>query len=129
MLHAGSAIEIQVLFYLGFSLALRGLVDRKAYLLISVRHDFRHQRRVFGRDVLIIEMLKHAKTHNVSVEFNPAVHLSPAHVADHVIDIEKPGRATDEIVSGHSLKSRQESSVVRAALDKRMHGIAIELDR
>ena len=93
MLHAGAVIELQILFDLRFALALGGLIDRELHALVAVRHHLRHQRRVFRADVFVIEMFEQPETHHVAIEIHPAIHLAPAHVADHVIDVLQARRA------------------------------------
>ena len=83
----GPLIELQILFDLRFALALGRLVDRKLHALVAVRHHLRHQRRIFRADVVVVEVLVHAEAHHVAIEIHPAVHLAPADVAHHVVDI------------------------------------------
>ncbi len=126
VLHSRSAVEIEVLFDLRLAAALRGLVDRKPNALVSVRHDFRHQCRVFGRDVFVIEMLEHAEAHDMLVEFDPGVHLAPADVADHVIDVQQPRRTRNAVGAGHFNKSGQKSASVIGAFNERMNRVAVQ---
>ncbi len=87
VLHAGTAVELQILLDLRLALALGRLVDGELHALVAVRHHLRHQRRIFRGDVLVVEVLEHAEAHHVAIEIHPAVHLAPAHVAHHVVDV------------------------------------------
>ena len=75
---------------LGFAFALRRLVKRELDPVVPVRHHFGHEGRVFGRDVLIVEVLIERKAHHRGVKIYPTVHLVPAHVPDYVVHMQQP---------------------------------------
>src|SRR6201995_1817463 len=63
VLHAWTTIEVQILFNLRLPSALRRLIDWELHIAISIRHHLRHQRGVFGRNVLVVKMLIQRKPH------------------------------------------------------------------
>src|ERR1700761_3033927 len=69
-------------------------------------------------------MLVEGKTHNGGVELNPAVHLVPAHIAHHVIDVEQAGR-TSQMVLALLDVSGEKRAVIILALDKGVDRVAV----
>ena len=61
------------------------LVDRH-HDLRAVPHDRRHQRRVLGADLVVVEVLQLGEAHHVGVEVDPVVELALLDVADDVVD-------------------------------------------
>ena len=55
VLHAGAAVEIEVLVDLRLLLARGRLVDRELDPAVAVRHHLGHERGILGRDVLVVE--------------------------------------------------------------------------
>ena len=98
VLHAGPRIEIEILFDLRFLFAFGRLVDGEFDVAVAVGHHLRHQRGVFGGDVFVVEVLIEREAHHAGVEIDPLVHLVPAHVAHHVIDVEQADGARDVVV-------------------------------
>ena len=87
MLDAGHhVVPLQVLLDLALLLALGRLVDRHLDEMVAGGHHLRHQGRVFGRDVGVIEVLEHRELEHVLVPLDPVVHLPFLDVADAVID-------------------------------------------
>ena len=86
VLHAGAAVELQVLLDLGLALALGRLVDRELDAAVAVGHHLRHQRRVLGRDVLVGEADHLGEAEDALVVADPLLHAAELDVADHVVD-------------------------------------------
>jgi hypothetical protein len=57
VLDAGAVVEVEVLLDLRFAAAFGGLVDGELYVAVAVGHDLRHERGVFGGDVVVVEVL------------------------------------------------------------------------
>ena len=93
VLHAGAAVELEVLLDLRSPLALRRLVDRELDPPRAVLHDLRHQRRVLGADVLVVEVNELLEAEHLAVELDPLVHLAFLDVADDVVDGGEADRA------------------------------------
>ena len=55
-------------------------------------------------------MLEHAEAHHVAVEVHPAVHLAPADVAHHVVDVLQPHRPRDRVFAFHGAEAGQEGA-------------------
>ena len=55
VLHAGAVVEVDVLFDLGFLLAVRRLVDGHFDQLVQGGHDDGFERRVLGEDILVVD--------------------------------------------------------------------------
>ncbi len=92
MLHAGGQVVIQIFFDLAFLLAFGRLVDGKLDPSVAVGHHLGHQGRVFGGDVLVVEVQQLAEAHHLVVEIDPVIHLPKLDVADHMVDGSQPGR-------------------------------------
>ena len=86
VLHAGAAVELEVLLDLALPLAFGRLVDRELDLAAAVRHDLRHERRVLGLDVVVAEMDDVRHPEDLLVELDPVVHLPELDVADDVVE-------------------------------------------
>ena len=74
VLHAGALVELEILFDLRLSAAFGRLVDGELHVAVAVGHHLRHQRRVFGGDVLVVEVLVELEAHHARVEVDPLVH-------------------------------------------------------
>src|SRR5204863_466964 len=81
-----------VLVDLRLLLTLRRLVDGELDATISIRHHLRHQRRVLGRDRLVVERDDLREPEYVSIELDPLVHRAKLDVADAVVDVFEPDR-------------------------------------
>ena len=123
----GPAIEVEILFDLRFLLAFGRLVDGELHVAVAVGHHLRHERGVFGGDVLVVEVLVEREAHDVGVEIDPLVHLVPAHVAHHVVDVEQADGARDRVVLDGA-EAGQEGAGVVAALDEGVNGVAVGAD-
>src|SRR5205823_8676772 len=86
MLHAGTAIEIQVFFNLRFAASLGRFVDGEFDAPTAILHDFRHQSRVLGADGAIIKVDELGKAHDALVKRDPFVHLAKLYSAKHVVN-------------------------------------------
>ena len=126
MLHARAAVEIEVLLDLGFPFSLGRLVDRELDPARSVRHHLRHERGVFGRDVLVVEMLELAEPHDVAVVGDVAVHVPQRHVPDHVVDVEE--RAGLDPGAGRAIAGKERALVVRP-VDEGVDRVTVGGDR
>ncbi len=71
------------------------------------------------RDVLVVEVLEHREAHHVAVEIHPAVHLAPADVAHHVVDVLQPDRARRRVLALRGREARQEHAAVVARARRR----------
>src|ERR1035437_3254387 len=86
VLHARSAVGLQILVDLALALAGRRLVKGKFDGVRIVGHDNRHQGAVLGRDVLVVEADEAMKSEDAAVVLGPVVHLAEFNITDHVID-------------------------------------------
>jgi hypothetical protein len=73
-------------------------------------------------------VLVEREAHYLGVEVDPAIHLVPAHVAHHVIDVEQARRASNRIF-GLRAEARQECAVVVCTLDEGVDGVTVGGDR
>src|SRR6202034_2596612 len=65
------------------------------------------------------------ESHDVAIEADPGVHLPPADVADHVVDMQQACGARDRVVAVGGAEAGQESAVVILALDERVKRVAV----
>ena len=124
VLDAGAAVEVEVLLDLGLAAAFGGLVDGELDVAVAVGHDLRHERGVFGGDVVVVEVLVEAEAHDVAVEVDPLVHGVPADVADDVVDVEEADGAGD-VVFFDGLVAGEEGAGVVGAVDEGVDGVAV----
>src|SRR5690606_34734226 len=68
VLYTGSPIEFQVLLDLGFLFPFSRFVDGEFYIPVSIADNFRHQRAVFRRDVLVVDRDKQLEPHHTFIE-------------------------------------------------------------
>ena len=127
MLHAGATVEVEVLFDLGFAAAFGGFVDGEFDEAVAVGHDFGHEGGVFGRDVVVVEVLVEREAHDFGVKVDPLVHGVPAYVADHVVDVEETYGAGDVVVFDGSVAGEEGAGIV-SAVDEGVNGVAIGSD-
>jgi hypothetical protein len=86
-----AAVELQVLVDLTPPLTDCRLVQWEFDAVVAVRHDLRHQRGVFGRDVVADEFGHVHESHDSVVEVHPPVHLTQLDVSDAMVDrLEEP---------------------------------------
>ena len=97
VLHAGAGIKVEILLDLRFLFALGRLVDGEFHIAVAVGHHLGHERRVFGGNILVVEVLVEREAHDVGVEIDPLVHLVPAHIAHHVIHVQQARGARDGV--------------------------------
>ena len=127
VLHARALVEVDVLLDLGFLAAFRRLVDRELDAAVAVAHHLGHERGVLRRNVLVVKRHELGKAHHLGVEFAPGVHLAPADVADHVVDVlEAHGCGLEVGVPG--AVSGEEHAVVVLALHEDVDGVAVRFD-
>ncbi len=104
VLHAGTAVEVQVLLDLRLLAARGRLVDRQLHLAGRVLHHFGAQRGELGRDVLVVEADQLLEAEGARVVVAPGLHLAPADVGHAVVDPDagRPGsRARSPRRPGH----------------------------
>ena len=86
MLHAGRAVEVEVLLDLALPAALGRLVDRE-HDLVVVPHDGRHQRRVLGGDLVVVEVGELVEAEDLLVVRRPTRSRWPrSTLADDVVE-------------------------------------------
>src|SRR5688572_4285458 len=86
MLCARPPVEVEVLLYLRLLLPLGRLVDRELHAPRAVLHHLRHEGRVFGGDILVVERDKLTETHDTSVIVDPLVHLSQLYIEHDMVN-------------------------------------------
>ena len=86
VLHARTVVVVEVFLNLRLAPAGGRLVDRELDAAGAVLHHLRHQRRILGRDLLVVEVHQLREPHRLGEELHPAVHLAQLDVADDVID-------------------------------------------
>ncbi len=127
MLHAGAAVEIEVLFDLRFLAPLGRFVDRKLNIAIAVGDHLAHQGGVFGRDVLVVKSHQQFKAHHILVKLHPFVHIAEVNVADAVVNVFESGRYDLHFAFfGH--KTGHKRAVVGVAFNESMDGFAVCFD-
>ena len=129
VLHAGAAVELEVLLDLALALALGRLVDRELDLPLAVRHHLRHERRVLGRDVLVREVRELREAEHPLVELDPLVHPAELDVADDVVDGDEPDAARRSAVRRDRDGARQVRARVLGAVDEGVDVVAVRRDR
>ncbi len=126
MLHARPVVVLDVLLDLALLAALGRLVDRH-HDLAAVPHDGRHQRRVLGADLLVVEVHELGEAHHVGVEVDPRVELATGDVADDVVDGDEANVGANvgvgEFVVG--VPGLEGGAAVTQAVDERVHRLAI----
>src|ERR1700736_5941228 len=66
--------------------------------------------------------------HNFAIKADPSVHLAPADIADHVIDVFQAHRPRHTVFAFNRPKSWQKNAAVVLALNKRMDRITVRGD-
>ena len=131
MLHARPAVELQVLLDLRPPPALGRLVDRELDPPRAVLHHLRHQGRVLGADVLVVEVDELREAEHVLVEPHPLVHLAFLDVADDVVDrlqADRVERARAVAVRVERLVAGGEDAAVAVAVDEAVRRVAVGAD-
>src|SRR6266511_2897641 len=122
VLHARTAVELEVLLDLALALALGRLVDRELDLSLAVGHDLRHERRVLRVNLLVGEVDDVRESHRALVELDPVVHPPELDVPDDVVDqLQAHARRRTAVCRCDLLKAGQESSRILLAVDERVH--------
>ena len=126
VLHAGAVVVLDVLLDLALLETLGRFVDRH-HDLAAVPHHRRHQRRVLGADLLVVEVQQLGEAHHVGVEVDPRVELALGDVADDVVDGDEADVGADvrvgELVVGvPRLECR---TAVAQTVDERVHRLAV----
>src|SRR6266851_1395745 len=124
VLDAGALVEVEVLLDLGLAAAFGGLVDGELDEAVAVGHHLRHQSRVLGGDVVVVEVLVEREAHDVRVEVDPVVHGVPAYVADHVVDVEEADGVGYAVVLDGAVTGEEGAGVV-GAIDEGVDGVAV----
>src|ERR1700677_2880220 len=127
MLYPGPVVVLEIFLNLRLLAPLGRFIEREFDPSVAVRHDLRHQGRVLGGNVLIVEVLIEGKAHDGGVEVDPTVHLVPAHIAYHVIYV-KQACGTSQMVVALPDVSGEKGTVIVLALDKGVNGVAVNGD-
>ena len=129
VLHAGTVVVLDVLLDLGLLAPLGGLVQGHDDLR-AVPHHGRHQGRVLGADLVVVEVDELGEAHHVGVEVDPRVELALLDVADHVVDRRQPdGRADARVGQPLGRVARLERGpAVAEAADEGVHRVAVRPD-
>ncbi len=124
VLDAFAIIKFKILFHLRFLFAFGRFVDRKLHETVAVAHHLAHQRRVFGRDVLVVKGKDVSKSHHILVKLHPRIHLVPADVSDAMIDILQTGlrRIVGRLPFS---KPRHERPAIIFSLDEQMNHVSV----
>ena len=131
VLHARPAVVLQVLVDLRLPLALGRLVDRELDPPGAVLHHLRHQGRVLGADVLVVERDELLEAEHLAVELDPLVHLPFFDVADDVVDgrqADRVGRRRAVAFRVERLEARGEHAAIAVAVDEGVRRVAVGLD-
>ena len=91
VLHAGSAVELEILVDLALLLAERRLVQRELHVAAAVGDHLAHQGGVLGGDVVADELLHVREAQDAVVEADPLVHVTQLDVANDMVDGVEPG--------------------------------------
>ena len=127
VLHAGRAVEVEVLLDLALAATLGRLVDRQ-HDLVVVPDDRRHERGVLGGDLLVVEVGELVEAEHVAVVGDPVVEVALLDVGDDVVE---PGDAdvgpdgADEV---GRLELRGERTGVGGAVEEGVDGVAVGPD-
>ena len=132
MLHPRTAVEVDVLVDLAATPPLGRLVDGELDPPRPPLHHLRHQRRILGGDVLVVEGDELLEAEDGAVEIDPLVHPPLLDVAHDVVDGEEAGG----MVGGGAVALRVdgdvaggEGPVVAVAVDEGVGGVAVGADR
>ena len=127
MLHAGAAVEVDVLLNLGLLLALSRFVDGEFDPAVAVAHHLGHQSGVVRGNVLIVKRDELGEAHDAGVKLGPLVHLAPIHVAHHVVD-EFQANGGGLVFAVERFVAGQEGARIIFALHKNVHGVPVGFD-
>jgi len=127
VLHAGPAVELQVLVDLRLPPAGRRLVQRELDPVVAVGDDLAHQRRVLGGDVVADELGHVREPHDPVVEVHPFVHPAELHVADDVVQRHEEPLAAAGAGARHV--AGQVRTGVPGPVDQRVPGLPVRGDR
>src|SRR6266513_236995 len=122
-----AVVKLEILLHLRFLFAFGRLVDRKFYETISIAHHFAHERRVLGRDVLIVEAEDVSEAHHILVKLHPRIHLVPAYIAHAMIDILQTGLRRI-VMRLPFAEARHEWAMIILPFDKEMDDLAISVN-
>ena len=128
VLHAGGAVEVEVLLDLALPAALGRLVDRQ-HDLVVVPHHRRHQRRVLGGDLVVVEVGELVEAEHLLVVADPLARGGPARRwpttwSNRVMPTSGP---TGRREVGR-LELRGERARVGRPVEERVHGVAVGAD-
>src|ERR1051325_4031346 len=129
MLHARGPVILEELFDLRFAPACCRFVDGKLDPFVAVGKNLRHERRIFRRDVLVVEVLVEFEPHHSDVEIDPFVHGAQFDVSDAVVDILEAGASSGRFLPSAGTVPRHEDPVVILALHEGVDRGALGTDR
>lgn len=89
MLYPFAIVKIQVLLNLTFLFPFCRLVDGKFYKSISISHYLTDERRVSGRNIIVIKTEDIVKPHYILIKFYPEIHLVPTYINYTMVHIQK----------------------------------------
>ena len=127
MLHAGRPVVVEVLLDLALAPPVGGLVDGQ-HDLVVVPHDGRHQRRVLGGDLVVVEVDEGVEAEHLVVVVDPLVEVALLDVAHDVVEA---GEADLGARGGRELRRPEpggELAGVAAAVEERVHRLAVGAD-
>ena len=95
-------------------------------------HDLGHQRRVLGRNVLVVERDELLEAEHLAIELDPLIHLAFFDVADDVVDgceADRVRRCRAVAFRVDGRKARREHAAIAIAIDEAVRRVAVRLDR
>src|SRR5919204_6192003 len=129
VLHAGRVVELEVLLDLALLLSLRGLVDRELDLAAPVRHHLRHQRRVFGLNLVVAEVDDVGHPEDALVELDPVIHPAELDVPDDVVERLQADPGRGAAVLRRRAVAGEVRARVLAPVDEGVDDVAVRPDR
>ena len=127
MLDAFAVVKLEILFHLRFLFAFGRFVDRKFHKAVAVAHHFAHERRIFGRNIFVVEGEDVSEPHHVLVKFHPGIHLVPTDVADAMIAIKQASLLRLERRIPLHEPGHERTGVI-VALNEHVHDFAVSMD-
>jgi hypothetical protein len=128
MLHAGAAVEFEVLVDLRTPLTHRRLVQRELHPVISAGDHLGHQRGVLSSDVFTDELPEVGEAHHSVIETDPFFHSAEFNVGRAMVEgLEVLRRVVGRLATKDRLggdETGQEHPGVAGPVDQRMPGLA-----
>ena len=132
VLHAGPAVEVDVLLDLGLLLAVGGLVDGHLDDVVGRRHDDGLEGGELRADILVVDGPEAVEAEDLFVVGADVFHLVPVLVADAVVDVgeEDRGKKLGEGVGGGGGGgvAGEEGARVGGLFDEGVGGVAVGFD-